>query len=134
MGFLIDILNNICYHYFIGKPKFEFYERPNGQVEFIEFLQSLPVKDRAKLLDIIQHVQEHGLLVAQRMEWVKKLDKEIFEIRSKVSSNIQRALYFHVVGNRYVITHGFTKKTQKTPKVQIEHAKAMKLEFERRGE
>lgn len=65
------------------KPKFEFYERPNGQVEFVEFLQSLPVKDRAKLLDIIQHVQEHGLLVAQRMEWVKKLDKEIFEIRSK---------------------------------------------------
>ncbi|WP_367986210.1 type II toxin-antitoxin system RelE/ParE family toxin [Streptococcus sp. ZY1909104] len=116
------------------KPKFEFYERPNGQVEFIEFLQSLPVKDRAKLLDIIQHVQEHGLLVAQRMEWVKKLDKEIFEIRSKVSSNIQRALYFHVVDNRYVITHGFTKKTQKTPKGQIEHAKAMKLEFEKRGE
>lgn len=68
LGFLIDILNKIYYHYFVEKPKFEFYERPNGQVEFIDFLQSLPVKDRAKLLDIIQHIQEHGLLVAQRME------------------------------------------------------------------
>ena len=28
------------------------------------------------------------------MEWGKKLDSDIFEIRSKVSSNIQRALYF----------------------------------------
>lgn len=64
------------------------------------------------------------------MEWVKKIDNEIFEIRSKVSSNIQRALYFHVVGNRYIITHGFTKKTQKTPASEIKHAKELKKEFE----
>lgn len=65
------------------------------------------------------------------MEWVKKLDEEIFEIRSKVSSNIQRALYFHVVDNRYAITHGFTKNPPKTPKAQIEHAKRLKAEFEK---
>lgn len=28
-------------------------------------------------------IQEQGLLVAQRMEWVKKLNNDIFEIRSK---------------------------------------------------
>lgn len=113
-------------------PKFEFYIRSNGRVEFQEFLDTLPKKDREKLLAIIVNIQECGLLVSQRMEWVKKLDEDIFEIRSKVSSNIQRALYFHVVDNRYVITHGFTKKTQKTPKAQLEHAKQLKLEFEER--
>ena len=97
----------------IKKPKFEFYTRPTGKNEFIGFLQSLPIKDKQKLLAIINMVQEHGLLVAQRMEWVKKVDDDIFEIRSKVSSNIQRALYFHVTDERYIITHGFTKKTQK---------------------
>ncbi|WP_164683321.1 type II toxin-antitoxin system RelE/ParE family toxin [Streptococcus hyointestinalis] len=112
-------------------PKFEFYTRPNGRTEFQEFLDELPKKDKEKLLTVIASIQEHGLLVSQRMEWVKKLDEEIFEIRSKVSSNIQRALYFHVVDNRYVITHGFTKKTQKTPKAQIEHAKQLKVEFEK---
>lgn len=112
-------------------PKFEFYTRPNGRTEFQEFLDELPKKDKGKLLTVIASIQEHGLLVSQRMEWVKKLDEEIFEIRSKVSSNIQRALYFHVVDNRYVITHGFTKKTQKTPKAQIEHAKQLKVEFEK---
>lgn len=60
----------------------------------------------------------------------KKIDSDIFEIRSKVSSNIQRALYFHVSNNRYVITHGFTKKTQKTPKSEIQRAKTIKKEFE----
>jgi len=95
------------------KPKFEFYTRLNGHTEFLEFLQSLPTKDKQKLLAVISIIQEHGLMIAQRMEWVKKLDSDIFEIRSKVSSNIQRALYFHVVDDRYIITHGFTKKSQK---------------------
>lgn len=112
------------------KPIFEFYTRPNGHNEFLEFYHSLPVKDREKLLATISMIEEHGLLVAQRMEWIKKLDNEIFEIRSKVSSNIQRALYFHVVDNRYVVTHGFTKKTQKTPSGEIMKAKNIKKEFE----
>lgn len=124
-------MNNICYHGDIMKyPKFEFYTRPNGRTEFVEFLQTLPTKDKQKLLATISMIQEQGLLVAQRMEWVKKLDNDIFEIRSKVSSNIQRALYFHVVNDRFIITHGFTKKTQKTPTAEIKHAKTLKKEFE----
>ena len=31
---------------------------------------------------------------------------------------------------RYIITHGFTKKTQKTPKSEIIHAKQIRREFE----
>ncbi|WP_165329310.1 type II toxin-antitoxin system RelE/ParE family toxin [Streptococcus tangpeifui] len=112
--------------------KFELYVRPNGKNEFLDFLEGLPQKDKNKLLTIIDQIQSYGLLISQKMEWVKRLDNEIFEIRSKVSSNIQRALYFHVVDNRYIITHGFTKKTQKTPKSEIQHAKQLKIEFEER--
>ena len=112
------------------KPIFEFYTRPNGHNEFVEFYKSLPQKDKEKLLATISMIQEHGLLTAQHMEWVKKLNGDIFEIRSKVSSNIQRAIYFHAVDNRYIITHGFTKKTQKTPKREIIHAKQIRREFE----
>lgn len=60
------------------------------------------------------------------MKWIKKIDSDVFEIRSKASSIIQRALYFHVSGNRYVINHGFTKKTQNTPASEIDHAKMLK--------
>ncbi|AWN18097.1 type II toxin-antitoxin system RelE/ParE family toxin [Streptococcus sobrinus] len=81
-------------------------------------------------MSLISVIQDNGLLVAQRMEWVKRLDNEIFEIRSKFSSNIQRALYFHVSGNRFIITHGFTKKSQKTPFSEIQRAKIIKQEFE----
>ncbi len=35
------------------KPEFETYKRPNGHDEFDEWLQQLPIKDRAKLLQVI---------------------------------------------------------------------------------
>lgn len=112
------------------KPKFISYTRPNGHNEFEEFYNSLPIKDRNKLRATIEMIEEAGIQAAIQLEWVKKLDSEINEIRSKVSSNIQRALYFHVKNNQYIITHGFTKKTQKTPIKEIERAKQIKYEFE----
>ena len=112
------------------KPKFISYTRPNGHNEFEEFYNSLPVKDRNKLRATIEMIEEAGIQAAIQLEWIKKLDSEINEIRSKVSSNIQRALYFHVKNNQYIITHGFTKKTQKTPIKEIERAKQIKYEFE----
>ena len=114
----------------IEKPKFISYTRPNGHNEFEEFYNSLSVKDRNKLRATIEMIEEAGIQAAIQLEWVKKLDSEINEIRSKVSSNIQRVLYFHVKNNQYIITHGFTKKTQKTPIKEIERAKQIKYEFE----
>ena len=113
------------------KPQFSIIRRKDGSSEFEEFLLSIPEKDGAKLLATIEKTEQHGLLVAQRMQWVKKLDNEIYELRSKVGSNIQRAIYFQEVNNSYLITHGFTKKTQKTPKQEIEHAKEIKKKFEK---
>ena len=70
------------------------------------------------------------MLDAQYMQWVKIVDKYLYEIRLICPYSIQRALYFHVINNRFIITHGFTKKTQKTPKREIIHAKQIRSEFE----
>lgn len=43
------------------KPKFEFYTRLNGHTEFLEFLQTIPIKDKQKLVATIATIQEHGL-------------------------------------------------------------------------
>ena len=115
------------------KPKFEFYTRKNGHNEFMEFFDSLSVKDQQKLLSVIYKVQEHGLLVAQQMKWVKKLDKNLFELRSEYGGNIQRAIYFHATQSRFIVTHGFIKKTQKNPAREIRHAIEIRTEFEEEG-
>lgn len=83
--------------------------------EFKQFLDELPDKDAAKLIATIQNIENYGLIVAERQLWVKKLENNLYEIRSKRSSNIQRAIYFQVQGSQYLITNTFTKKTNKTP-------------------
>lgn len=116
------------------KPKFSSYRRLNGHDEFAEFYQGLPPKDRQKLVSLIQTIEQVGLSTAVKMKWVRKLDANLYEIRSKVASNIQRGLYFHDEGTQYVITHGFTKKTQKTPTREINHAKDIRKEYYQRKE
>ena len=47
------------------KPKFEFYTRPNGHNEFLEFLESLTESDSDKMFSLIHKIQDSGLIVAQ---------------------------------------------------------------------
>lgn len=112
-----------------NKPVFEYIKRPDGTSEFEDFLDSLPEKDVVKLLAVIEKTEKYGISVAARNQWVKKLETNLYELRSKVSSNIQRVFYFHVVDNRYVITHGFTKKTDKTPENEKKRAREIRKKF-----
>lgn len=73
--------------------------------------------------------EEQGLMATQRMKWIKKLDDNLYELRSKQSSNIQRAIYFQKEQNKYLITHGFTKKQEKTPLKEIKHAKMIRKKY-----
>lgn len=100
--------------------------------EFESFLDSLPDKDAAKLLAVINNIEEQGLTVAERQKWIKKLETNLYEIRSKRASNIQRSLYFHWENNKYIITHGFTKKQQKTPKREIQKALRRREDYQGR--
>ena len=53
----------------------------------------------------------------------------LYEIRVQVGNNIFRIFCFFDVDNLVVIGHGFKKKTQKTPKQQIEKAERIKTEY-----
>ena len=64
-----------------------------------------------------------------REPYSKHLDDGIFEIRARIGTNLARVLYFFYVGKCVIATHGFTKKTQKTPQDEIERAKAYRKEY-----
>lgn len=57
------------------------------------------------------------------------LDDGIFELRTIQGSNIVRSLYFFFVGSKIIITHGFRKKTPKTPPEEIEKAKKYRADY-----
>ena len=56
------------------------------------------------------------------------IDSE-FELRAKQGSDISRVMYFFFVGQKAVLTNGFVKKSQKTPKSEIELAKKYKQDY-----
>jgi len=53
----------------------------------------------------------------------------LYEISVQVGCNIFRIFCFFDVDNLVVVGHGFQKKTQKTPKQQIEKAEQIKREY-----
>jgi phage-related protein len=112
-----------------SKAKFTWIKRVDGTSEFEDYLDSLSEKDGAKLSALIDKIEDNGLELAKRLNWVKKLRGDICEIRSKQGSDIQRALYFQKLGNQYVITHGFSKKSAKTPESEIVHAENMMAKY-----
>lgn len=111
----------------------EFYQKENGDIPVEEFLRMLDDKMEAKIAGIIQVLQEKGNLL--REPYSKYLGDGIFELRGKVGNDISRVLYFFYYGGKIILTNGFIKKTHKTPKMEIEKAKAYRVNYlERRGE
>ena len=110
----------------------EFYEKENGEIPAEEFLLSLNPKMRAKLVGIVQILEEKGNLL--REPYSKHLEDGIFEIRGKVGSDISRVLYFFYFEGIIILTNGFVKKTQKTPKAEIERAKTYRKDYLERCE
>ena len=59
-------------------------------------------------------------------KFFKHLDDGIYEIRVEYKSNIYRIFSFFDDGKLVILLHGFQKKTQKTPRKEIERAKTLR--------
>ena len=103
------------------------YEKENGEIPVEDFLNGLDVKMRAKIYGLLTVLQEKGNML--REPYSKHLDDGIFELRCKFGSDITRVLYFFYYGGNIVLTNGFVKKTQKTPREEIELAKARRKDY-----
>ncbi|NLM17135.1 MAG: type II toxin-antitoxin system RelE/ParE family toxin [Candidatus Riflebacteria bacterium] len=104
-----------------------FYRASDGKEPVKDFLDSLPVKMRAKMLRTIVMLQTNGPLL--REPYSKAIGDGIFELRAQVATDITRVLYFFFIGRKIILTNGFIKKTQKTPASEIEKAKVYRANY-----
>lgn len=109
-----------------------FYEGENGEKPVEIFLDSLDNKMRAKLLGLLGILSEKGNSL--REPYSKHLQDGIFEIRCKFGNDITRVLYFFYYNQRIILTNGFVKKTQKTPKNEIDLAIKRRKSYIERSE
>ena len=109
-----------------------FYEKENGDSPVEDFIRSLDVKMRAKMVGLLELLGVKGNCL--REPYSKAIDDGIFEIRCKVGTNITRVLYFFYFEGKIVLTNGFVKKTQKTPPDEIRLAKERRADYKERLE
>jgi phage-related protein len=64
-----------------------------------------------------------------RKPYSKHIDDGIFELRIKALSNIARVFSFFFDKEKIILTNGFVKKSQKTPKKEIEKARKYKTDY-----
>lgn len=104
----------------------EFYETQDGKSQIWEFLEDLRIKAATSKDARIQHkqaslyielLQQNGTRLNENI--TKHLEDGIWELRP----GNNRVFYFFFQDNTFVLLHQFRKKTQKTPKREIEKAK-----------
>ena len=90
---------------------------------------------RAKAFSDIELLEKHGS--GLRKPYVKPLkgkeNKGLYELRIKFASDIVRVFYFTYYNNKYVLLHGFIKKSMKTPENEIERARKYMEDYMRRN-
>ena len=62
-------------------------------------------------------------------KFVKHIEDGIFELRAEHGGNIFRVFFIFDEGNIVLLFNGFQKKSQKTPRNEIEQAKQIKIEY-----
>lgn len=92
-----------------------FYQSSQGREPVREWLKGLSPEERKVIGEYLKAVQFGWPL---GMPLVRKLSPGLWEVRSTIPSGIARVL-FTTAESAMVLLHGFIKKSQKTPKQDL---------------
>jgi len=108
--------------------RIEFYVAPDATVPAEEWLDQLPLSAQQKFAALFARMGDAGKIWNERKFKHLTDSHQIFEFKVEAD----RILCFFFVGKRLILTHGFKKTGDKTPKREIDRAEACKKDFERR--
>lgn len=111
-----------------------FYKDKNGNEPVLDYMRELASKKGKdsriklnKINDYIELLSQRGTRAGE--PYIKHLDAEIWELRPLRD----RILFVAWIDGNFVLLHHFMKKTQKTPKREIEQAKRELRYLKERG-
>ncbi len=104
-----------------------FYRTEGGNEPVRDWLKSLKREDRKIIGEDIKTAQ-YGWPLG--MPLIRKLERGLWEVRSKISQGIARVL-FTVADHTMVLLHGFVKKSQKTPVEDLNTARRRLADLEK---
>jgi phage-related protein len=84
-------------------------------------IAALPADMQARFIRLAERISQAGLESLGEPH-VKHLEGKLWELRLTGRDGIARALYITAIGRRVIILRAFVKKTQRTPRAEIELA------------
>jgi len=110
--------------------RIEYFVEDSGRNPVQEFLQRLDTKTQLRFAWSIEQLRVRNVQAHRPL--VRQLAGDIWELREESQTNIYRLLYAFASGRRIVFFHGFQKKTQNTPRREIEVAARRLAQFQQR--
>ncbi|HEY3389551.1 MAG TPA: type II toxin-antitoxin system RelE/ParE family toxin [Prolixibacteraceae bacterium] len=95
---------------------------------FEDFLRKQPIKVQDKIFRILEAIETLERIPASYLKLIAET-KGLYEARIQLGSDIWRVFCFFDKGKLVILLNGFQKKTQKTPKGEIEKAKQLMKEY-----
>lgn len=84
-----------------------------------EFVRGLDANTRREIGTLLMLLQSGKKLTAPQSKPVKAIHESASELRVRDRNGIYRIIYVLNIGDKIIIPHAFTKKTQKIPKKEI---------------
>jgi len=107
------------------------YETQDGKCPVKRYLNSISLRNKAKVLSLIEYLEEMGPELPR--PYADLLSDGIHELRVRLSGNQVRILYFFCCRDYIVLTHSFIKREDTVPKKEIEKAIISREDFLRRA-
>jgi len=95
---------------------------------FEKFLKKQPIKVQNKIFKVIEAIETLERVPESYLKSMKGT-RGLYEARIKLASDIWRVFCFFDKGKLVILLNGFAKKTQKTPKKEIDKALRLMREY-----
>jgi len=95
---------------------------------FEDFLKSQPVKVQNKIFKIIEAIETLERIPTTYLKLISGTNG-LYEARIQLGSDIWRVFCFFDKGRLVILLNGFQKKTEKTPKNEIDKAISLMNEY-----
>ncbi|MGO3356405.1 MAG: type II toxin-antitoxin system RelE/ParE family toxin [Oceanisphaera sp.] len=90
---------------------------------------ALPPKIQARMIKLLELMETHGANLGP--PHTEPMGDGLFEVRAKAKEGIARGLFCYLKGKHIYVLHVFIKKTQKTPKNELEIARERQKEVKK---
>lgn len=98
-----------------------FYQTSSGNSPIKRFIDALPEIDQARFFEVIDEIESNGFSAARVI--FKPIEGKLWEIKFKSENVGYRVFYVMLEKDLMAWLHAFSKKTQKTPKYELDLAR-----------